>query len=164
MRLPEGLLAAIQREVKDVDRKRLARAAAELTRCYRSADFSAPPIRTQEDRAAYLTVRLPATYAANWRVFSEIRQLASGVEIGSVLDLATGPGTALFAAAEVFPTLRQATLYDSDAAWLDVHFEDNRSKYEAQGRAGSIQHGWHVLDAGCGADLVTGGYSFRSSF
>jgi ribosomal protein RSM22 (predicted rRNA methylase) len=120
MRLPEGLLAAIEREVQDVERKRLARAAAELTRCYRSADFSAPPIRTHEGRAAYLTVRLPATYAANWRVFSEIRQRAPGVEINSVLDLATGPGTALFAAAEVFSTLRQATLMESDAAWLDV--------------------------------------------
>lgn len=120
MRLPEELLAAIQREVEDVDGKVLARASAELTRHYRSAGFSASPIRSSEDRAAYLVTRLPATYAANWRVFSEILDRAPQAEITSLLDLAAGPGTALFAAAEVFPALRQGTLLESDSGWLDL--------------------------------------------
>lgn len=120
MRLPEELLAAIQREVENVDGRALARSSAELTRRYRAGDFSAPPIQTREDRAAYLTARLPATFAANWRVFSEIRQRAAQADIASVLDLAAGPGTALFAATEVFPALRQATLVESDAGWLEL--------------------------------------------
>jgi ribosomal protein RSM22 (predicted rRNA methylase) len=37
-----------------------------------------------------------------------------------VLDLAAGPGTALFAAAETFPSLQQATLVESDDAWLNL--------------------------------------------
>jgi ribosomal protein RSM22 (predicted rRNA methylase) len=120
MRLPEELLAAIQREVENLDGKTLARAAAELTRRYRAAEFSSAPIQTQEHRAAYLTARLPATYAANWRVFSEVRQRAPQAEVAGILDLAAGPGTALFAAAELFPALRQATLVESDPAWLDL--------------------------------------------
>ncbi|HMF90137.1 MAG TPA: small ribosomal subunit Rsm22 family protein [Candidatus Angelobacter sp.] len=120
MRLPEELLAAIQREVESVDGKTLARASAELTRRYRAAEFSSPPIQTPEHRAAYLTARLPATYAANWRVFSEVLERAPQAQIASVLDLAAGPGTALFAAVELFPTLRQATLAESDTAWLDL--------------------------------------------
>jgi ribosomal protein RSM22 (predicted rRNA methylase) len=120
MRLPEELLAAIQREVENVDGRALARSSAELTRRYRAGDFSSPPIQTREDRAAYLTARLPATYAANWRVFSEIRQRAPQAGIVSVLDLAAGPGTALFAAAELFPGLRQATLLESDPGWLEL--------------------------------------------
>lgn len=120
MRLPEELRAAIQREIESVDRKLLARASAELTRRYRAADFSAPPIQTPEHRAAYLAARLPATYAANWRVFSEIAERAPQAEISSILDLAAGPGTALFAAAQVFPALRKAALVESDAAWLDL--------------------------------------------
>ena len=120
MRLPEELLAAIQREVEDIDRRALTRSSAELTRRYRAADFSTPAIQTGEQRAAYLTARLPATFAANWRVFSEIRQRAPDTVITSFLDLAAGPGTALFAAAEVFPTVRQATLMESDSAWIDL--------------------------------------------
>ncbi|HKF22813.1 MAG TPA: small ribosomal subunit Rsm22 family protein [Candidatus Angelobacter sp.] len=120
MRLPEELLAAIQREVENIDRRALVRSSAELTRRYRAADFSAPPIRNQQHRAAYLTARLPATFAANWRVFAEIRERAPDIAISSFLDLAAGPGTALFAAAEVFPALQQATLMESDSAWIEI--------------------------------------------
>ena len=71
-------------------------------------------------RAAYLAARLPATYAANFNVFSEIHRLAPGLEIESLLDLGGGPGTSLFAAAEVFPALRKATIVESDEAWLQL--------------------------------------------
>jgi ribosomal protein RSM22 (predicted rRNA methylase) len=120
MRLPEELLDAIQREVEKVDGKSLARSSAQLSRRYKAADFSAPAISSRDQRAAYLATRLPATYAANWRVFSEIQQRAPQVKITSVLDLAAGPGTALFAAAEMFPSLQLATLVESDDAWLNL--------------------------------------------
>ena len=35
--------------------------------------------------------------------------------------------------------------------WLDVHFEAERPEYEAILRSVGLRHGWHVLDAGCGA-------------
>ncbi|MEZ4571017.1 MAG: methyltransferase domain-containing protein [Thermomicrobiales bacterium] len=35
--------------------------------------------------------------------------------------------------------------------WLDLHFEANRSDYEAALRSAGIEQGWHVLDAACGA-------------
>jgi ribosomal protein RSM22 (predicted rRNA methylase) len=121
MRLPDELLAAIEREAEKVDRAALARASDELTRRYKSADFSAPILKSEAHRAAYLAARLPATYAANWRVFSEIWRLAPHAqEVTSVLDLGAGPGTALWAAAEVFPGLRQATLVESDDAWVKL--------------------------------------------
>ncbi len=37
------------------------------------------------------------------------------------------------------------------AAWLDTHFESNRTEYEMQVRAVGIQSGWRVLVAGCGS-------------
>ena len=36
------------------------------------------------------------------------------------------------------------------ADWLDVHFDAERTEYEAMLRSVGIQPGWHVLDAGCG--------------
>lgn len=119
MRIPHELQLAIEHETARVDRKLLAQASAHLTRQYQAADFVSPVITTAAQRVAYLAVRLPATFAASWHVFSEVRRLAPEVEIGSLLDLGAGPGTALFAAAEVFP-FQQATLIENDAALIDL--------------------------------------------
>jgi len=118
MRLPPELLDAIQQETEKIDRRRLLHATAQLTEHYQAADFSTPAIATDAQRAAYLAVRLPATYAANRRVFSEINMRARGSEITSLLDLGAGPGTALWAAAEEFSALQRATLIETDEHWL----------------------------------------------
>jgi ribosomal protein RSM22 (predicted rRNA methylase) len=118
MRLPAELLDAIQQETEKVDRRKLVQATAQLTAHYKAADFSTPPIATEAHRAAYLAVRLPATYAAVRRVFAEINVRAPQAEITSLLDLGAGPGTTLFAASEEFPTLQQATMVEADAEWI----------------------------------------------
>jgi len=118
MRLPAELLDAIQQEIEKVDRRKLAHAAAQLTAHYKAADFSSPAIANEAHRAAYLAVRLPATYAAVRRVFAEINARAPQAEITSMLDLGAGPGTALFAASEEFASLQQATLVEADAEWI----------------------------------------------
>ena len=112
MRLPAELQDAIQRETGKVDRRKLAQATAQLTVHYKAADFSTPAVATEAHRAAYLAVRMPATYAAICRVFAEIKLCVPQAEIAGLLDLGAGPGTALFAAAEQFPQLRQATLLE----------------------------------------------------
>ncbi|HEY2235224.1 MAG TPA: small ribosomal subunit Rsm22 family protein [Candidatus Angelobacter sp.] len=120
MRLSAELQDAIQRETEKVDHRKLAQATAQLTEHYKAADFSRPAVATEAHRAAYLAVRMPATYAAISRVFAEIKLRAPQDEITSLLDLGAGPGTALFAAAQQFPQLRQATLIESDASWIAV--------------------------------------------
>jgi ribosomal protein RSM22 (predicted rRNA methylase) len=117
MRMPAHLLEAVERETARIDRRQLLRAAAQLTEHYQAADFSTPAILTEAHRAAYLAVRMPATYAAARRALAELRLRAPYAEIGTMLDLGSGPGTALFAASEEFH-LQQATLLESDAAWL----------------------------------------------
>jgi ribosomal protein RSM22 (predicted rRNA methylase) len=120
MRLSADLLDAIQRETDKVDRRTLARATAQLTEHYQAAEFSTPVVATEAHRAAYLAVRLPATYAAARRVFAEINLRVPMAEIASMLDLGAGPGTSLFAAAEEFHLLRHATLVEADANWLTL--------------------------------------------
>src|SRR5690242_7453477 len=108
MPLPLYLAQAIQQDIETVNRTELARAAEELTKRYKSEPFS-PIIKTSLHRSAYLAVRFPATFAANLRVFSEIRRLVPQLQLNSMLDLGAGPGTALYAAAEIFPSLTRAT-------------------------------------------------------
>ncbi len=117
MRLPTWLLDAIQQETDRIDRRKLVLAAAQLSETYKTADFSSPAITTEAHRAAYLSVRLPATYAAIQRALSEIQLRAPQAEINTLLDIGAGPGTALLAASEEFP-LQQATLLEVDAEWL----------------------------------------------
>jgi ribosomal protein RSM22 (predicted rRNA methylase) len=118
MRLSAELLDAVQWETDKVERRKLVQATAQLTEHYQAADFASPAIATEAHRAAYLAVRLPATYAAIRRVFAEINLRAPAAEITSLLDLGAGPGTALFAAAEEFHDLQHATLVESDSNWL----------------------------------------------
>ena len=120
MRLPAELQDAIQRETGKVDHRTLAQATAQLTEHYKAADFSTPAVASEAHRAAYLAVRMPATFAAICRVFAEIKLRAPQEEIAGLLDLGAGPGTALFAASQEFPQLRQATLLEADASWIAV--------------------------------------------
>ena len=120
MRLSAELQDAIQRETGKIDRRKLTQATAQLTERYKAADFSTPAVATEAHRAAYLAVRMPATYAAISRVFAEIKLRAPQAEIASLFDLGAGPGTALFAAAEQFPQLPQATLLEADASWIGL--------------------------------------------
>src|SRR5581483_10664820 len=85
-----------------------------------AGDFSSPVLTNSAHRAAYLAVRLPAIYAVNQRIFSEVRLLYPQSEITSILDLGAGPGTALFAASETFPAINRATLLEADDDWITL--------------------------------------------
>jgi ribosomal protein RSM22 (predicted rRNA methylase) len=118
--LPSYLSQTIHHEIEATDRTQLARAAAELTREYKAEKPSSPIIKTAVHRSAYLAVRFPATFAANLHVVSEIQRLAPDLKISSLLDLGSGPGTALYAAAEIFPSLTRATLVENDASLIQL--------------------------------------------
>ena len=98
MRLPQELQNAIEKELEKVDRRRLSQASAQLTERYKSGRVSSPVLNNDAHRAAYLALRVPATYAANLHVFSEVHRLAPEAGISSILDVGAGPGTALYAA------------------------------------------------------------------
>lgn len=120
MNLPSQLAEAIQQEIENVDRAALTQATAQLTQQYKAVHFSSPATRTEAQRAAYLAVRVPATFAANLRVFSELRRLAPDADVKNILDIGAGPGNAVHAAAEVFSSLSQATLVEMDASMIAI--------------------------------------------
>jgi ribosomal protein RSM22 (predicted rRNA methylase) len=117
MRLHPELLAAVEEETSRFDRGKLARAAAGLTELYRREHHSPSAIASELQRAAYLAVRLPATYAAASHVLREVRKRIPQLEITSLLDLGAGPATALLAVKEFFPALARASLLDADTGW-----------------------------------------------
>jgi ribosomal protein RSM22 (predicted rRNA methylase) len=120
MRLPEYLATAMEDVSAGSRSSSVAAASRELTQRYKGPNFATPAIRSSADRAAYLAARFPATFAANLHVFSELRRRAPEVAIESLLDLGAGPGTSLFAAAEVFSELTGAMLVEADAEWTKI--------------------------------------------
>jgi ribosomal protein RSM22 (predicted rRNA methylase) len=126
MQLPRALRQAIEQELTHCEPGKLRAATARLTECYGQSGASAShaggaaaALSNDEQRAAYLAVRVPATFAAAVAALSWTRESYSG-ELGTVLDLGSGPGTALWAALQVFPTLNSATAVERDAKLIEI--------------------------------------------
>ena len=119
MPLPSELRQAIERELEQVDRTQLSHAAEQITGDYKRGRFRGA-LNSEESRAAYLITRLPATFAANERVFREVARLTQELQPRSVLDLGAGPGTATWAARQVWPELQKSTLIESNWELLQL--------------------------------------------
>ena len=147
MQLPGPLREAIEQELAGCDGAPLQEAAARLGLIYREGGATAAALANELDHAAYLAVRMPATFAAiasalRWTreallqeaLPQEVLHEQPGREqpgreqplsnedprIRSVLDLGSGPGTALWAAAQLFPMLASATCIERDPRLIDI--------------------------------------------
>lgn len=121
MILPEQLQEGIDRELAPFHLQQLSQAASQLTERYRSPEsMKGPLISSGLQRAVYLAVRMPATFAAVSAVFQQVNALAPHLSITSLLDVGAGPGTAMWAAAEVFPDLNTVTLLEQDPQLIDI--------------------------------------------
>jgi ribosomal protein RSM22 (predicted rRNA methylase) len=65
---------------------------------------------------AYLAARLPATYAAIRRSLADAAELSGNDAPKSMLDIGSGPGTALWAVLAEWPALAAATLVEASDA------------------------------------------------
>ncbi len=89
--------------------------AEKLTEAYRHGRSSA-----RVDLAAYLTARMPATYAAVRRVLDEVASVASDFMPRSLLDVGAGPGTASWAALARWPELKNITMVEADPRFVSL--------------------------------------------
>ncbi len=118
--MPEELRGAIAAEAREARPAELQAASREVTERYRRGELSAAALKSPAHRLAYLLARMPATYAANVHVLSEIRRLIPGLGPRSLLDLGGGPGTSAWAAVEVFPSLERVTVVERDAEMVAI--------------------------------------------
>ncbi|MEJ1967463.1 MAG: small ribosomal subunit Rsm22 family protein [Rhizomicrobium sp.] len=118
--LPAALKAAADALLQGVSRKELAAHSTAITAQYRAGRGSASAVTSEADTLAYLVARMPATYAVAAAALAQIRDAAPGFAPASLLDVGAGPGTASWAARETWPALKQVTLTDSNARFLDL--------------------------------------------
>ncbi|MDR3470954.1 MAG: small ribosomal subunit Rsm22 family protein [Devosia sp.] len=116
VRLPGPLRAALDQ--MPAQGRETARRAAGLSAAYRTMQPSATTVVEAADVGAYLATRLPATFAATATVLGEAARRLPEFAPRSMLDAGAGPGTASWAAVELFPNLGTITMLDHGAAML----------------------------------------------
>jgi ribosomal protein RSM22 (predicted rRNA methylase) len=112
MQIPAELRHAVEQELAGCHAAALRVATARLTEGYRAG---APPaaLDSAEALGAYVATRLPATYAAVLQSLHWTQQRCQA-QPRTVLDLGSGPGSALWAAAECFPAAEEFTAVERD--------------------------------------------------
>ncbi|WP_378947077.1 small ribosomal subunit Rsm22 family protein [Mesorhizobium sp. ANAO-SY3R2] len=157
MELPAALRAAVDRALEGVPLADLQRAADTLSARYRAETRDGRLHLSDEMFArAYLATRLPATFAAVRASMESAAELMPGFEPKSLLDVGAGPGTALWAAADCWPTLGSATLLEASQSIRKVG-------EELSAHSGVERVEWRAADASKSfeaqkADLVTLAY------
>ncbi len=115
MSLPRDLQDAIESQTADRPLARIGEARKELTERYRGQEHEKKGFMTSEDhRLSYVAARMPATYQVVRKVLQELKVRAPGQTILSHLDLGAGPGTAMWAAAYVFPPIEEIHVVERD--------------------------------------------------
>lgn len=118
--LPGPLRAAIAVRLEGVSRRDLAERAARVSAAYRGGGGSAGVVLTPDDALAYALARLPATYAADIAAFSAVAEACPDFAPATLLDAGAGPGTASWAALEVWPQIEAALMLDESGPFLDL--------------------------------------------
>src|SRR5205809_2268287 len=116
MDLPADLRLALANELASTPQKIVADAAEKLSSRYRSSQsrVNGAFLHSRADVVAYAAYRLPATFAAIYAALNEVRKRRLDWHPHSLLDAGSGPGTALWAASELWPELEQVMLIERD--------------------------------------------------
>lgn len=124
--LPTHLKAVFDAKLEGLSRSDTAARAAAISKTYRDGAGSST-IRTEADALAYALARMPATYAAVVASLNALGKIRPDFAPRTLLDIGAGPGTASFAAAEAFPSLKSFALLDRNEALraLALELADN---------------------------------------
>jgi ribosomal protein RSM22 (predicted rRNA methylase) len=113
--LPPELKAALDARLQGVSRNEAAARAAVISKTYRDGSSSGA-IKSETDALAYALARMPATYAAVTASLNALAEIRPDFSPETLLDVGAGPGTAAWAAAEAFPSLKSFSLIDANDA------------------------------------------------
>ncbi len=113
MELPAALRRAVDAALEGRAAGDIARAASTLSARYR-AEVRDGAWHLADDGAAlaYLATRLPATYAAVRAALGQVAHERPDFAPASLLDVGAGPGTVLWAAADLWPSCRSAMMIE----------------------------------------------------
>jgi ribosomal protein RSM22 (predicted rRNA methylase) len=117
MELPAQLRQAVDGALAGVALAELTATAKALSQRYRE-EVRDGRLHISDARAAlaYIATRMPATYAAVHAAMSALGEQLPGFSPRSLLDVGAGPGTVMWAAADLWPGMEAATLVEASPA------------------------------------------------
>jgi ribosomal protein RSM22 (predicted rRNA methylase) len=120
--LPDDLYASVTRALASMPPARWAREAQALSERYRAPrEAAASALATGRPQAlGYLAMMLPATYAQLRGAMAATAARIPHWQPRSLLDLGSGPGGALWAAAAQWPSLRTLTAWEREPAFVEL--------------------------------------------
>ena len=156
--LPPHITRALERLTEGVLRNDIAPRAAAMSENYRSGGGS-NVIKDRTGALAYALARMPATYAAVSACLAALRDLDESSTPETILDICAGPGTATWAAAQTFPTLKHFDLLDANPALRDLALDIARADRRFDADAYRLGDASVELKIAEQADLVIASYA-----
>jgi ribosomal protein RSM22 (predicted rRNA methylase) len=149
--LPPALRAALAAAVARHPSPEVTAATARLVERYQEGSPAETPLLVSElDAVAYANYRMPATWAAVRAALGEAARLAPALAPRTQLDVGAGTGSAVWAAAQVWPSLEAHTVLEQVPAVLRLGAE------LAAGAPGSVLGTtWTSAEVTSGAALPT---------
>ena len=155
--LPAELKAALDAKLHGLSRHDAAERAALISQTYRDGGNSGA-IRSEADALAYALARMPATYAAITSSLNALCDITPHFAPMSLLDVGAGPGTASWAAAEAFSSLKEFTLLDANIALRALALDLGRDSIRLREMTYQRGDARAALAAAEAADLVVASY------
>ncbi len=147
--LPEELHNAITQQLHSVPTARWMREAQAISERYRAERVGGEAALVTGDVQAlgYTALIMPATYAQLWGAMAATAQRIPHWQPQSLLDIGSGPGTALWAAVAQWASLERLVAWEREPAFLALG-----RKLAAGSSAKSLQHAqWHRRDVSTSA-------------
>ena len=155
--LPAELKTALDARLEGVSRNDAAGRAAVISKTYRDGGGSGA-IKSETDALAYALARMPATYAAVVASLNALIEIRPDFAPASLLDVGAGPGTASWAAAEAFASLKAFTLLDANDALRTLALDLVRKSSRLRGIVYEPGQARSLVAHAEAADLVVASY------
>jgi ribosomal protein RSM22 (predicted rRNA methylase) len=155
--LPAELKAALDGKLRGFSRSDAATRAAVISKTYRAGGNSGA-IRSEADALAYALARMPATYAAVTASLNALAEITPDFAPKDLLDIGAGPGTATWAAAEAFPSLKDFTLLDANDTLRTLALDLARDSTRLRNIGYERGEARDTLSKADAADLVVASY------
>lgn len=120
MHIPHSLRVAIDEALAGRSTSALHRDFTHLSRAYARGRGETPFVDSRDKVCAYIATRMPSIYVVLLAVFQEIATRCPTFAPVSLIDAGSGPGTVLWAAAEVWQTLTSLRLLDNNPLFREI--------------------------------------------
>jgi len=144
--LPYQLETAIETALQRVPASKWKSVAKALSERYRSerTGKEVSLAKGADEALGYAAIILPSAYAQLYGAMAAIKERVPGWQPASMLDIGSGPGTALWTASQQWPTLQKLTAWEREPAFIDL----GRRLAKASEQQALISTDWHRVTLG----------------